>query len=224
MCPSCWYRRNADIMVALDKARGWPYYYLRQTWFVPWWEDLHPRCVQRFKSYHSAYKLVAYTLNFDALGPVIDALSVKDDWGGELTYQLRGIFVADHLVQDKRVDENLPGQVEVFADPRSEESESVGIIDRSVCTDHDSMLDAWLNGAPDNTDMPGLNHPFYYKRHFKFSQYIDRFSKYSPAGRSWAKVKSIGAYHGEEEDREEEKGGQEEDGEEEGCQGIGHCP
>lgn len=211
MCPCCWYRKASSMWNAILKLGEWEYYYLRQTWLTPWNKDLHPRCVQQFKAYHSAYKMVAYTINFDAPGRHVDDISEKDEWHGELVYQLRGVFVSDRLVKEKYADPGLPDQLEVKVDPRDRSSELVGIIDRAVFEDRQDLFDAWLYGCSD-TGFPGLRYPYYYARHPKFSEYLERFSTYSPSGRSWAKIKKIGGHH----DREEENNRQAEAGQEYG--------
>lgn len=183
ICPSCWYRKNLSLLSAICKMRVASYMYIRNTWFVPWDTDIHPRCVQRFKSYHSRYRLVGYTLNFDALSPYFNPDDARrDPFGGELSYQLIGVFASDKLVSDKNIDKGLPDQVAVNEDPKDSHSRQIGIIDREVFTNQIKLISVWLDR---------LNFPFLYHNHPKFGDYINRFFNYNPSGRSWTRIRKI---------------------------------
>ncbi len=174
-CPTCWHRRQADILTALRLCGSWPCPYLRETWWVKWDEELHPLLVRRFKARKSdAYRLLAYTLNVEAQAPVLTYEEQRSDpeFHGELSYQLLGLFMAERQVRDLGTIEGLgPDQAHVY-----QGQELVGIINRQTV---DDLPGAWLSH---------LRHPWDYRQHGIFERYVRRFRSEWPTGRSWAYV------------------------------------
>jgi hypothetical protein len=178
LCPTCWHRRQTELIQALAEIPEVPWLCFRSTWFVKWDIDVHPRCVTRFKGAGSRYKLLAYTLNWDASVAFLDDEDAKhDEFGGQLSYQLLGLFWSHREVRDTQ---DTAGQVNVRLDPTTGHSETIGIVDKDYVA-RDQLLPTWW---------AKLRHPWQYRGHTLFRDYIERFYDYKPAGKSWTRIQS----------------------------------
>lgn len=181
LCPACWHRRQQDVLRGLANIPKHRYYYIRETDWKLYRDPIHPRCIKRFKGHGSRYKMAAYTLNFQAPERSITPRAVKYDvFGGEMAYSLRGVFVSDKLIADDDF-ADIPNRVQVRRVHDDPTTDVVGIIDREVFTSKDELLDAWLSRH---------NHPFLYRRHHLFGEYIRFFESNNPVGRSWTRVRT----------------------------------
>lgn len=181
-CPTCWHRRQADILTALRLCRPWPYQWLRETWWVRWDDELHPDVIRRFKARKSrSYRLLAYTLNVEAQAPVLTYEEQRADleFHGELSYQLMGIFLSCSQPRDPDTIQELgPDQSHLY-----QGDELVGIVNRRSVTD---LVQAWLDS---------LKHPWEYRGHGIFERYVKRFDGKWPTGRSWAYVSKARTFY-----------------------------
>jgi len=169
LCPSCWHRRNIELLKALHALKDRTTY-IRSTCHQKWTTDLHPNLIKRFKARATRYQLVGYTLSYDACDVKITGdIRRGDPFGGELSYQLVGVFQSDSPVRDKDV---RSGQVHV-----ENEGQVVGVIDRREI-DPRAAPSEWLSS---------LVHPWVYRRHNIFEKYLTNFQ---PRGlsRGWTRI------------------------------------
>lgn len=176
LCPSCWHIKQVRILNFLDQLYGWPHYYIRETWQIHWLQDLHQKCVNRFKSSnHGSYQLLAYTMNYDAISAEYDEREASlDPFKGEISYQVYGLFASTKRIQDYF---NRGNQIHVF----DASGKAVGLVDKEEHPNPSSLREAWVSR---------LKTPWFYNRHPRFADYIHRFDQYRPTGRSWSRVQA----------------------------------
>jgi len=181
-CPSCWHRKHAQILNHLNQLPEEGFYYLRWTWDLGWQEDYPEELVRKFLGKHSSYRQVAYAINCQALERVCNPNPVTgvDEFNNEMFSSLRGVFVASREVEGRN--EPVPNQTAVYA-PGSKQY--IGVVDRRLFRRRDQIVVEWL---------AGLHHPWEYREHDCFADYIRRFGTYSPfsgsrgGGRYWARL------------------------------------
>ena len=163
-CPSCWHRRQQDLLSWLADLPDGTTYYLRTTDTVNWSEPIHPRVVQRFKANGARFALRAYTALFESDGAWPDP---------ELEYGLMGIFT-----HQSGPDFFEPVST-VLTNHHDPHSTAAGQIRNSVHRDTADLRTAWLNT---------LHHPWEFVSHGLFHEYANHFATERPLGRSWTRI------------------------------------
>ena len=170
LCPSCWYRKQLEVVEALRRLKP-GCTYLRRTWLLPWWEPVHPKLLARWRCVGGPYRNIVTSLNFTAPDRTINKWAhQRDEFGGQLAYQVIGIAQADSPPRERKHVFG-PDYIGVYAGDTL-----AGTIEREEI-DYRDAADRWLDE---------LISPWTFRRHRPFRKYLQGFEP--GLGRSWTRI------------------------------------
>lgn len=179
LCPTCWHLAQSRLLEHLWGLPAEGHFYIRQTDFRPLGQQLVTQEVDRILSYWTAYKTVGYTLNFWA--HYKDRPEVGVPWDGRLTYSVLAVSTATKPTRDIHSDGQ--GLVRVRKNYRDSQSPFVGEIEHLAYEqDRQLLIDAWMDH---------LGHPWEYRAHPGFPDYLGYAHQDWSVGRSWTRKRKI---------------------------------